>query len=164
MWNTMSNPILTKKYHFCASHKYGNAHWSVDKNLEVFGKDYNNHGHNYILEVSVTGPVNSDTGWLVDLGVLNKIVKTNVVNILDPAQIEEDIAWFKGKQPSSEVIVVWIWDQIAKDFKEAELYLYNLQIQLKILKFLFYIKNKNLSNLLIQIFFFQFCIYYLIQP
>ena len=118
----MSNPILTKKYHFCASHKYGNDHWSVDKNLEVFGKDYNNHGHNYILEVSVTGPVNSDTGWLVDLGVLNKIVKTNVVNILDHAQIEEDIAWFKGKQPSSEVIVVWIWDQIAKDFKEAELY------------------------------------------
>ena len=122
MWNTMSNPILTKKYHFCASHKYGNDHWSVDKNLEVFGKDYNNHGHNYILEVSVTGPVNSDTGWLGDLGVLNKIVKTNVVNILDHAQIEEDIAWFKGKQPSSEVIVVWIWDQIAKDFKEAELY------------------------------------------
>ena len=58
----------------------------------------------------------------MDLGVLNKIVKTNVVNILDHAQIEEDIAWFKGKQPSSEVIVVWIWDQIAKDFKEAELY------------------------------------------
>ena len=94
----MSNPILTKKYHFCASHKYGNDHWIIDKNLEVFGKDYNNHGHNYILEVSVTGPVNSDTGWLVDLGVLNKIVKTNVVNILDHAQIEEDIAWFKGKQ------------------------------------------------------------------
>ena len=118
----MSNPILTKKYHFCASHKYGNDHWSDDENLEVFGKDFNNHGHNYILEVSVTGPVNPDTGWLVDLGVLNKIVKTNVVNVLDHAQIEEDIDWFKGKQPSSEVIVVWIWDQIIKDFKEAELF------------------------------------------
>ena len=68
----MANPILTKKYHFCASHKYGNEHWSEEKNYEVFGKDYNNHGHNYILEVSMTGPVNPDTGWLVDLGHVNK--------------------------------------------------------------------------------------------
>ena len=72
----MSNPILTKKYHFCASHKYGNDHWSDEKNYEVFGKDYNNHGHNYILELSMTGPVNPDTGWLVDLQHVNNIVKS----------------------------------------------------------------------------------------
>jgi 6-pyruvoyltetrahydropterin/6-carboxytetrahydropterin synthase len=87
-----------------------------------FGKDYNNHGHNYILEVSMTSPVNPDTGWLVDLGHVNEIVKSNVVNILDHSQIEQDIPWFKGKQPSSEVIVVWIWEQISKYLKGAELY------------------------------------------
>ena len=118
----MANPVLTKKYHFCASHKYGNDHWSEEKNYEVFGKDYNNHGHNYILEVSMTGSVNPDTGWLVDLGHVNEIVKSNVVNILDHSQIEQDIPWFKGKQPSSEVIVVWIWEQISKYLKGAELY------------------------------------------
>ena len=118
----MSNPILTKKYHFCASHKYGNDHWSDEKNLEVFGKDFNNHGHNYILEVSVTGPINPDTGWLVDLQRLNKVVKSNVVDVLDHSQIEKDIDWFKDKQPSSEVLVVWIWNQIIKDFKEAKLH------------------------------------------
>ena len=118
----MANPILTKKYHFCASHKYGNEHWSEEKNYEVFGKDYNNHGHNYILEVTMTGLVNPDTGWLVDLGHVNEIVKSNVVNILDHSQIEQDIPWFKGKQPSSEVIVVWIWEQISKYLKGAELY------------------------------------------
>ena len=118
----MSNPILTKKYHFCASHKYGNDYWTREKNLEVFGKDHNNHGHNYILEVSVTGPVNPDTGWLVDLKDLNHIVKSNVVKILDHSQIEEDIEWFKGKQPSSEMLVIWIWEQIEKDFKEAKLH------------------------------------------
>ena len=118
----MANPVLTKKYHFCASHKYGNDHWSEEKNYEVFGKDYNNHGHNYILEVTMTGLVNPDTGWLVDLGHVNKIVKSNVVNILDHSQIEQDIPWFKGKQPSSEVIVVWIWEQISKYLKGAELY------------------------------------------
>ena len=109
----MSNPIITKKYHFCASHKYGNADWSEEKNLEVFVKDYNTHGHNYILEVSVTGPIDQGSGWLVDLKKLGQIVKKYVVNVLDHSQIEEDIDWFKGKQPSSENILVWAWGEIA---------------------------------------------------
>ena len=109
----MSNPIITKKYHFCASHKYGNVDWSEEKNLEVFGKDYNTHGHNYILEVSVTGSIDPGSGWLVDLKKLGQIVKKYVVNVLDHSQIEEDIEWFKGKQPSSENILVWAWDEIA---------------------------------------------------
>tara|TARA_B100001094_G_C18167574_1_gene793075 strand:- start:484 stop:897 length:414 start_codon:yes stop_codon:yes gene_type:complete len=118
----MANPILTKKYHFCASHKYGNDYWSDEENYEVFGKDYNNHGHNYVLEVSMTGPVNPETGWLVDLQQVNKVVKSNVVNILDHSQIEQDIPWFKGKQPSSEVLVVWIWQQIVKNLEGTKLY------------------------------------------
>ena len=109
----MSYPIITKKYHFCASHKYGNSDWSDEKNLEVFGKDYNNHGHNYVLEVSVTGPINQDSGWLVDLKAMGQIVKKRVVNVLDHSQIEEDIPWFQGKQPSSENILVWAWEEIA---------------------------------------------------
>ena len=111
----MIEPIITKKYHFCASHKYGNDYWSEEKNLEVFGKDYNIHGHNYVLEVSVSGPIDPDSGWLVDLGELNAIVKSKIVDILDHSQIEEDVQWFKGKQPSSENILIWAWDQIAKE-------------------------------------------------
>ena len=118
----MSNPIITKKYHFCASHKYGNADWSEEKNLEVFGKDYNTHGHNYILEVSVTGPIDQGSGWLVDLKKLGQIVKKNVVNILDHSQIEKDIDWFKGKQPSSENILVWAWNEIAPRMEQGTLH------------------------------------------
>ena len=118
----MSNPIITKKYHFCASHKYGNADWSEEKNLEVFGKDYNNHGHNYVLEVSVTGPIDQGSGWLVDLKKLGQIVKKYVVNVLDHSQIEEDIEWFKGRQPSSENILVWAWDEIAPRLERGTLH------------------------------------------
>ncbi len=118
----MSNPIITKKYHFCASHKYGNADWSEEKNLEVFGKDYNTHGHNYILEVSVTGPIDQGSGWLVDLKKLGQIVKKYVVNVLDHSQIEVDIEWFKGKQPSSENILVWAWDEIAPRLERGTLH------------------------------------------
>ncbi len=118
----MSNPIITKKYHFCASHKYGNADWSEEKNLEVFGKDYNTHGHNYVLEVSVTGPIDQGSGWLVDLKKLGQIVKKYVVNVLDHSQIEVDIEWFKGKQPSSENILVWAWDEIAPRLERGTLH------------------------------------------
>ena len=118
----MSNPIITKKYHFCASHKYGNADWSEEKNLEVFDKDYNTHGHNYILEVSVTGSIDPGSGWLVDLKKLGQIVKKYVVNVLDHSQIEEDIEWFKDKQPSSENILVWAWDEIAPRLERGTLH------------------------------------------
>ena len=118
----MNYPILTKKYHFCASHKYGNDNWSLEKNLQVFGKDYNTHGHNYVLEVSVTGPIDPGSGWLVDLQKLNKIIKSKVVSILDHSQIEMDIEWFKNHQPSSENILIWIWEQIADSIQDCSLH------------------------------------------
>ena len=117
----MSYPIITKKYHFCASHKYGNNDWSKEKNLEVFGKDYNTHGHNYILEVSVTGPIDPGSGWLIDLQELNKLVKKNVVGVLDHSQIEIDVEWFQGKQPSSENILIWAWGKISPGIKDGKL-------------------------------------------
>ena len=118
----MTYPIITKKYHFCASHKYGNDNWSKEKNKKVFGKDYNTHGHNYILEVSVTGPIDPGSGWLVDLQKLNKLVKEKVVTVLDHSQIEVDIQWFKDKQPSSENILIWIWNEIANDIESGVLH------------------------------------------
>ena len=118
----MSNPIITKKYHFCASHKYGNSNWSEEKNYEVFGKDYNNHGHNYILEVSVTGPIDPDSGWLVDLQKLNVLVRSKIVDVIDHTQIEKDIDWFKGKQPSSENILIWAWNEIAPRMEQGTIH------------------------------------------
>ena len=118
----MSNPIITKKYHFCASHKYGNSNWSEEKNYEVFGKDYNNHGQNYILEVSVTGPIDPDSGWLVDLQKLNVLVRSRIVDVIDHSQIEKDIEWFKGKQPSSENILVWAWNEIAPRMEQGTIH------------------------------------------
>ena len=118
----MSNPIITKKYHFCASHKYGNSNWSEEKNRDVFGKDYNNHGHNYVLEVSVAGPIDPDSGWLVDLQKLNVLVRSRIVDVMDHSQIEKDIDWFKGKQPSSENILLWAWEEIAPRLQQGTLY------------------------------------------
>ena len=69
----MSNPFITKVFHFNAAHQYGHDDWSAEKNWEVFGLDSKVHGHNYTLEVMVTAAINPDTGFIVDLGELKSI-------------------------------------------------------------------------------------------
>ena len=118
---------LTKTFYFCAAHQYGHKDWSKEKNLEVFGSDAQLHGHNYALEVTVKGEINSETGFIVDLIHLKDIVNTNIIAILDHSQIEKDILWFKDKQPSSENLVVFIWNKIASSLNGAALHRIRLQ-------------------------------------
>ena len=106
-------PFITKQFKFCAAHKYWNDSWNHDKNYVVFGDDINVHGHNYILDITITGPIKKDSGFIYDFQKLKKIVNKNVIDILDHSQIQKDIPWFKGKQPSTENIVVFIWEQIS---------------------------------------------------
>ena len=118
----MSNPYLTKVFHFNAAHQYGHSDWTDEKNWEVFGPDSKIHGHNYKLEVMVTGDIVEDTGFLVDLGHLKKIVKKNVIDILDHSLFNVEVEWFKDRQPSSENLVIFIWNQIQSELKGAKLH------------------------------------------
>ena len=118
----MSNPYLTKVFHFNAAHQYGHSDWTDEKNWEVFGPDSKIHGHNYTLEVTVTGDIVDDTGFLVDLGNLKKIVKKNVIDILDHSLFNVEVEFFKDRQPSSENLVIFIWNQIQSELKGAKLH------------------------------------------
>ena len=116
-------PYLTKQFKFCAAHKYWNNKWDKDKNYQVFGDDIKVHGHNYILDVTIKGEINPDSGFIVDIQDVKSIVSENVIDILDHSQIEKDIEWFKGKQPSTENLVLFIWEQISSKIKKpAKLY------------------------------------------
>tara|TARA_B100001079_G_scaffold183243_1_gene157705 strand:- start:27 stop:434 length:408 start_codon:yes stop_codon:yes gene_type:complete len=108
----MSNPFLTKVFYFNAAHQYGHKEWSDEKNWEVFGPDSKIHGHNYTLEVTLTGRIKDETGFLVDLGHVKEVVKTHVLDILDHSQFDVEVDWFSDKQPSSENLVIFIWEQI----------------------------------------------------
>ena len=118
----MSHPFLTKIFYFNAAHQYGHKNWPSEKNWAVFGPASKIHGHNYTLEVMVTGPINKETGFIVDLGDLKKIVKTHVIDILDHSQFDVEVSWFKNRQPSSENLVKYIWHQIEPRLKDAKLY------------------------------------------
>ena len=118
----MSNPFLTKVFYFNAAHQYGHEDWSDEKNWDVFGPDSKIHGHNYTLEVMVSGSINEETGFIVDIGHLKNIVKTHVIDILDHSQFDVEVDWFKNRQPSSENLVKFIWDQIEPRLKGASLH------------------------------------------
>ena len=107
-------PQITKQYKFCAAHKYWNDNWDEDTNIEVFDKDVKLHGHNYDLYVTIKGPIDSDSGFIINLKYLNKIVSDKVIEVLDHSLIQDN-EWFKGKQPSTENIVQFIWHQISPE-------------------------------------------------
>ena len=72
------------------------------KNVDIFGDDYKIHGHNYVLEIGLKGPIDKETGFLVNLNYINKLVNKNIIDVLDHSNIQDDIDWFIDKQPSSE--------------------------------------------------------------
>ncbi|UCH10326.1 MAG: 6-carboxytetrahydropterin synthase [Fidelibacterota bacterium] len=108
--------IITKRFKFCAAHRYHNTEWTEEQNRAIFGADHKLHGHNYDLEVSLTGPVDPATGFIADLQKVKEIVETRVIDQLDHAQIDMDIPWFKERQPSSENLVLYIWEQLTAAF------------------------------------------------
>lgn len=90
--------------------------WSDDKNFEVFGKcsNPNYHGHNYELVVSVTGPVDPETGFVMDLKVLKKLIKLEIEEALDHKNLNLEIPEFKNTNPTAENISVYIWNKLRK--------------------------------------------------
>jgi|TARA_B100000073_G_C23713429_1_gene565065 6-pyruvoyltetrahydropterin/6-carboxytetrahydropterin synthase len=105
---------ICRKSHFNAAHKLYNPIWSKEKNLDVFGKcSYENyHGHNYELIVKFEGEIDQDTGMVMDLSDLKKIIVREVEDVLDHKNLNLDIDYFKDKIPSSENLAVFIWNKL----------------------------------------------------
>jgi 6-pyruvoyltetrahydropterin/6-carboxytetrahydropterin synthase len=100
-----------RKVHFNATHRLHNPNWSDDKNEKVFGKcnNENYHGHNYDLVVRVTGLVDPDTGYVIDLKILNEMIRQHVIEKYDHKNLYLDIPDFKDLNPSAENIAIRIW-------------------------------------------------------
>tara|TARA_Y200000002_G_scaffold274246_1_gene228567 strand:+ start:2433 stop:2843 length:411 start_codon:yes stop_codon:yes gene_type:complete len=105
---------ICRKSHFNAAHKLYNPIWSKEKNLDVFGRcSYENyHGHNYELIVKFEGEIDQDTGMVMDLSDLKKIIVREVEDVLDHKNLNLDIDYFKDKIPSSENLAVFIWNKL----------------------------------------------------
>lgn len=106
---------LSRRYSFPASHRLFRPEWSDEQNLRVFGKCANphGHGHNYTLEVSVTGPVDAQTGMIANLTDLDEYVKRNVLEEFDHANLNEQIAEFRATVPTTENLCRLIYKRLA---------------------------------------------------
>lgn len=120
---------ISRKAHFNAAHRLYRKDWSDEKNNLIFGKcnNPNFHGHNYELIVSVTGEIDKETGYVVDVKVLTDLIKEEVENPFDHKNLNLDVVEFKDLNPTAENIVVVIWNKLRKrlDLKlELEVILY----------------------------------------
>lgn len=115
---------VNRKAHFNAAHRLFNKNWSDEQNFEVFGKcSYPNyHGHNYEIIVAVKGEVDPETGFVMNLDELRKIIEVEVEDYLDHKNLNVDIEEFKDVNPTAENIVILIWNKIrAKLASDLEL-------------------------------------------
>ena len=100
-----------RKAHFNAAHRLHNPNWTDEKNQAVFGlcNNPNYHGHNYELEVRVTGEVNPETGYLLDIKILADLIKTEIEHRFDHKNLNLDTQEFKTRNPTAEHIAYIIW-------------------------------------------------------
>ena len=105
---------VNRKAHFNAAHRLFNKNWSDEQNFEVFGKcSYPNyHGHNYEIIVAVKGEVDPETGFVMNLDELRKIIEVEVEDYLDHKNLNVDIKEFQNINPTAENIVILIWNKI----------------------------------------------------
>jgi len=113
---------LGRRYRFSASHRLHSAHLTEDENWRVYGKCNNpfGHGHNYVVEVSVSGDVDPATGMIANLADLDRFVEREVLTPFDHKSLNEDVAVFRDKVPTTENLCIEIFERL-KTFPKAKL-------------------------------------------
>jgi 6-pyruvoyltetrahydropterin/6-carboxytetrahydropterin synthase len=113
---------LGRRYHFAASHRLHNANLSAAQNRDIYGKCNNphGHGHNYVLEVLVSGPVDAATGMIANLADLDAYVEHHVLRDYDHQSLNDDVAAFRSVVPTTENLCIDIFQRL-KPFPQARL-------------------------------------------
>jgi 6-pyruvoyltetrahydropterin/6-carboxytetrahydropterin synthase len=113
---------LSRRYRFSASHRLHSAQLGEEENWRVYGKCNNpfGHGHNYVVEVAVSGPVHEATGMIANLADLDAFVDSEVIEPFDHKYLNEEIAEFREKVPTTENICIEIFNRLRR-FPRARL-------------------------------------------
>ncbi len=122
---------LTRRERFNAAHRMYLPGWSDEKNLEVFGKcsNPNWHGHNYELFVTVRGEPDPQTGLLINLKEVSRIIRKLVIDKLDHKNINLEVDFMQGKVASTENLAAAIWEELEPPFSALGITLYSIRIK-----------------------------------
>ncbi len=120
----MATVYVTRVVHFNAAHRLHCPDKSDAWNQRVFGRcnNPNWHGHNYTLEVTVAGEPDPQTGYVIDLGVLKRIIHDRVVTRVDHRNLNLDVEFLAGINPTTENFIVAIWDELVGAISPGRLY------------------------------------------
>ncbi|MCS6789675.1 MAG: 6-carboxytetrahydropterin synthase [Bacteroidia bacterium] len=107
---------VSRRFHFSAAHRIYNPAWSDAENARVFGPCSHpaGHGHNYELEVVIAGSPHPDTGYVMDIALLKKLVEENVLSQLDHRNLNTDVPFLADQIPTSENLIVSLWREIQR--------------------------------------------------
>ena len=113
---------VSRKAHFNAAHRLYRKDWSFEKNDEVFGlcNNPNFHGHNYELIVSVTGEIDKETGYVIDMKVLRDLIKSEVEDKFDHKNLNIEVPEFQDLNPTAENIVVVIYNKLKSKLNQDQ--------------------------------------------
>ena len=127
----MSKVFLVRRERFNAAHRMYRADWSDEQNMEVYGKcsNPNWHGHNYVLYVTVKGEVDPEIGYVVNLKKLSTVINEYVISKLDHKNINIEVAFMNGRNPSSENIAIAIWEQLELPIKQLGIELHSIKLE-----------------------------------
>ncbi len=116
--------IIKKRFHYSAAHRLCSDAMSEAENFAAFGKcaSPNYHGHNYVLDVAVTGEMNPLTGMVVNYDELKRIVNDEIIEALDHKNLNMDVDFLRGEITTSENLARLIWERLAPRIKGARLY------------------------------------------
>lgn len=126
----MGTIYISRRETFSAAHRLYVEEWSDAKNMEVFGKcsNPNWHGHNYVLRVTVKGDVMQDTGFVMNLRILSQLIKDEILDQVDHKNLNLDVDFMQGIQPSTENIAVAIWNLLDAKVKNYGATLHEVEI------------------------------------
>lgn len=121
---------ITRRERFNAAHRLFRDDFTDEQNMEIFGKCSNPkwHGHNYELFVTVRGEINKETGFLVNLKRLSRIIRENVISQLDHKNINLEVDFMKGKLASTENLAVGIWEKLDEHIKQLGIELHCVKV------------------------------------
>lgn len=111
----------TRRFAFSAGHHYRVEGWSLERNEGVFGRLTVPHGHNYTLDVTVRGPIDPETGMVIDLGEVKAVVGETIIDRFDHADLNADPA-FRSRVPTTENIAIVVWDLLLAKLGDERLW------------------------------------------
>jgi len=112
---------ITRRATFAAAHILCRPDWSDERNREVFGACVNDHGHNYVIEVTVSGPVDVETGMVVNLKQVDSILRREFIDAVDHRHLNRDVDFLTGVIPTAENIAQAAFQRLAPHFQPARL-------------------------------------------